>query len=305
MFISLVSSPSKDSLKLKIRSASHRESECSDCGRPSSSKYEGSCPSFCSASEISSRSVFSFFSFFTFLRGLRTAAAASSFAAAATGSSFHKSYNSAILSFAPIIVSPRKTISPVESRAPSPGHVAAGRARTPVAPFLLRLNKFSFRHISHHQRGGIGRDFREMLRAARFIGAQVKLTGAFFDGVNQSLDQRTLCPGPLRNFVDHRFAMLMQKLVRRHCRLSPLGYGKDVAQIRIRRKLGDRNFFPRILMIELGHGSFHVIHRDVGLCAPPRRIVLPHVPRQPVQVAQLLHRTPAAIALAPVRARRK
>src|SRR5208337_757340 len=39
-------------------------------GRPSNSKYEGSCPSFCSASKISSRSVFSFLTFFTFLRGL-------------------------------------------------------------------------------------------------------------------------------------------------------------------------------------------------------------------------------------------
>src|SRR5262252_1674330 len=46
-------------MRLKMRSASHRESECSEAGRPSSSKKEGSCPSFCSASKISSRSVFS------------------------------------------------------------------------------------------------------------------------------------------------------------------------------------------------------------------------------------------------------
>src|SRR5882762_4625128 len=179
-FISLVSSPSNDSVRLKIRSASQRESECSDCGLPSNSKYEGSCPSFCSASKISSRSVFAFFlTFFAFLRGLRDGASASSFssfAAAATGSSFHKSYSSAIFSFAPIIMSPRKPTSRWSAR----------------RSIFLRLNKFSFRHISHHQRGGIRRDFRQMLRATRLVGAQVKFTGALFDRVYQSLNQRTL-----------------------------------------------------------------------------------------------------------------
>src|ERR1700687_3582256 len=190
-FISLLASPSKDSVRLKMRSASQRESECRDCGFPSNSKYEGSCPSFCSASKISSRSVFSFFTFFTFLRRLGAgAAAASSFPAAATGSSFHKSYSSAIFSFAPIIISPRKPF--VASGAPGapPAHIAARRARTPVAPYFLRLNKFSFRHISHHQRGGIRRDFGQMFRAARFVGAQVQLTGALFNRVHPSLNQR-------------------------------------------------------------------------------------------------------------------
>src|SRR5437899_100902 len=169
-----------------IRSASQRESECSDCGLPSNSKYEGSCPSFCSASKISSRSVFAFFTVFTFLRGLG-AGVASSFAAAATGSSFHKSYSSAIFSFA------------------------------------------------------------------------------------------------------------------------PLRYGEDVAQIRVRRKLGDRNFFPLRLLevVKLRHCAFHVVDRDVGLPAPPWRVALPQLARQPVQVLQLRHRPPAAITLAPVRARRQ
>src|ERR1039458_6837215 len=146
-----------------------------------------------------------------------------------------------------------------------------------------------------------------MFRAARFVGAQVKFTGPLLNRVHQSLDQRTLRARPLRNFVDHRFAMLMQKLVRRKRRFPPLGYGKDVPQIGIWSKLGDRNFFPRSLVpipsIELRHRSFHVIDREIGLSAPPRRLALPQLARQPFQIKQLRHSAPAAIALPPVRTR--
>jgi hypothetical protein len=55
-----------------------------------------------------------FFAFFTFFCGLRPGSA-SSFAAAATGSSFHTSYSSAIFSFAPIIPSPRQSL-PIAAR---------------------------------------------------------------------------------------------------------------------------------------------------------------------------------------------
>src|ERR1035441_2677581 len=148
-----------------------------------------------------------------------------------------------------------------------------------------------------------------MFRAARFVGAQVKFTGPLLNRVHQSLNQRTLRPRPLRNLVDHRLAMLMQKLVRRKRRLPPLGYGKDVPQIGIRSKLGDRNFFPRSLVpipsIELRHRSFHVVDREIGLSAPPRRLALPNLPPQPVQIKQLRHSAPAAIPLPPVRARSK
>ncbi len=146
-----------------------------------------------------------------------------------------------------------------------------------------------------------------MFRAACFIGAQVKLSGALFYRVYQSLDQRTLRASPLRNFIDHRLAMLMQKFVRRQRRFPSLRYRKDVAQIRIRRKLGDRNFFPLRLLevVKLRHRTFHVIDRDVGLPAPPWRVALPQLARQPVEVTQFLHRTPAAITLAPIRARRQ
>src|ERR1017187_2991973 len=146
-----------------------------------------------------------------------------------------------------------------------------------------------------------------MFRAACLVGAQVEFARAFFNRVHQSLNQRTLRPRPLRNLVDHRLAMLMQKLVRRKRRLPPLGYGKDVPQIGIRSKLGDRNFFPRGLlkMVELRHRSFHVIDREIGLPAPPRRLALPQLAPQPVQIKQLRHSAPAAIPLPPVRARSK
>src|SRR5262252_1674329 len=94
-------------LRADRRSASHRESECSEAGRPSSSKKEGSCPSFCSASKISSRSVFStrlvFVLFLrrSFGRGRSSSLSLSrSLAAAAIGSSFQMSYSNAIFSFA-------------------------------------------------------------------------------------------------------------------------------------------------------------------------------------------------------------
>ncbi len=99
----------------------------------------------------------------------------------------------------------------------------------------------------------------------------------------------------------------MQKLVRWQRRFPPLRYRKDIAQIRIRCKLGDRNFFAGRLLevVKLRHCTLHVIDRDVGLSAPPLRVALPQLARQPVQVTQLLHRTPAAIPFAPVRARRQ
>ena len=58
-------------------------------------------------------------------------------------------------------------------------------------------------------------------------------------------------------------------------------------------------------VIKLSDGSFHVI--DGNVVWPRRRggSVFPNFPRQPIQEAQLLHRAPAAIALAPVRSRRQ
>ena len=52
---------------------------------------------------------------------------------------------------------------------------------------FLRLNKFSFRHISHHQRCRVCGDFREMFRAARLVCAQIEFARALLDRCRSSV----------------------------------------------------------------------------------------------------------------------
>ena len=89
---------------------------------------------------------------------------------------------------------------------------------------------FPFRYVCHGERGRISCHFGQMLGAARFVGAQVEFSRALFDGVDQRLDQRTLRSGPLRDLIDQRLAMLMEKFAGRERRLLALRYRKQIAQ---------------------------------------------------------------------------
>ncbi len=91
-----------------------------------------------------------------------------------------------------------------------------------------------------------------MFGAAGFVGAQVEFSRALFDVVDQRLYQRTLRSRPLSNFVDQRFAMLMEEFAGRKRRLLPLGNRKQIAQVSIRSKFGNGNFLATVLVIKLG-----------------------------------------------------
>src|SRR6266404_7625436 len=144
-----------------------------------------------------------------------------------------------------------------------------------------------------------------MLGFTRLIGAKVQLPCAVFNRCKQRLDEWPLRSRPLRDLIDNGLAMLPQEFLRGTCSLAAFRHSKNVAQISVRCEFSDRNFFPRRLMIELADGRLHLVDGDVGLSAPTRRIVSPHLARQTIQIAQLLQRRPSPITLPPVRAGRK
>ena len=89
-----------------------------------------------------------------------------------------------------------------------------------------------------------------------------------------------------------------------HAFFLPLRYFEDVGEIGIERQVtSGRLSFERFL-IKVGNRGLHLFDCDVGVSLRSRRLSVAKLSRHPIHIDQLLHGSPAGVALAPVGAGR-
>src|SRR5260370_10243663 len=174
MFMSFVSSPAYDSARLKTRSTLLLASPKSVVSRPSSSMYDGSCPSFVSAWKTSSRSNFGRF------RRRRTVVSSSSVSLEPGYSSVspHTSYRM------PIFITTNWY------------RYILRQCATNVLFAVLALRDAARGEEIHHQRRDVDRQLHDLLALAVFVDDQRQLVDFARDRFDQRLHQRAArtCP---------------------------------------------------------------------------------------------------------------
>src|SRR6266550_612206 len=216
MFMSFVSSPAYDSARLKTRSTLLLASAKSVVSRPSSSMYDGSCPSFVSAWKTSSRSNFGRF------RRRRTVVSSSSV-------SFAPGYSS---------VSPHTSYR-------MPIFITTNWYRYILRQFalfsVLALRDAPRGEEIHHQRRDVDRQLHDLLALPILVDDQSELVDFARDRFDQRLHQRSSRASPVTDFVDDFFSMLRDDF---RCFAAPVfgdivGGQEDVVEVDIQCEVGD------------------------------------------------------------------
>ncbi len=83
-----------------------------------------------------------------------------------------------------------------------------------------------------------------------------------------------------------------------------LGLEKNVVEVDVEREIGNRlRFVARRRFVKILDRFFHVLDREVGLAERTDRRFVAELVAEAIDVAQLLHRRPVLVLLAPVPAR--